>query len=156
MPGVADSGKDAVIVGAGIRIPLWQGSYSDSIAAARADARAQRADQRALEDRASAELTTSLSNVEDAVRRVALYRGTLVPQAESAYDSVLGAYTVGRGTVAQALLAQRDLLELRIELDRARADYERAWARLEEITGREVRRASIAAEGESAPEATDE
>src|SRR5690606_2946179 len=128
--GVADSGKDAVIVGAGIRIPLWQGSYSDSIAAARADARAQRADQRALADRAAAELTTSLSNVEDAVRRAALYRGTLVPQAESAYDSVLGAYTVGRGTVAQTLLAQRDLLELRVELDRARADYERAWARL--------------------------
>lgn len=156
MPGVADSGKDAVIVGAGIRIPLWQGSYSDSIAAARADARAQRADQRALADRAAAELTTSLSNVEDAVRRAALYRGTLVPQAESAYDSVLGAYTVGRGTVAQTLLAQRDLLELRVELDRARADYERAWARLEEITGREVRRTPVAPEGASTAEVTDE
>src|SRR5690606_37479280 len=133
-----------------------QGSYSDSIAAARADARAQRADQQALADRAAAELTTSLSNVADAVRRAALYRGTLVPQAESAYDPVLGAYTVGRGTVAQTLLAQRDLLELRVELDRARADYERAWARLEEITGREVRRTAVAPEGTSTAEVTDE
>ena len=89
------------------------------------------------------------------MRRTALYRGTLVPQAESAYDSVLGAYTVGRGTVAQALLAQRDLLELRVELDRARADHGRAWARLEEIAGREVRRAPIAPEGTSAAEGTD-
>lgn len=144
MPNVSGSGKDAITVGAGIRLPLWQGNYSDSIAAARADARAQRAEQRALMDRAIAELESALANVRDAVRRVELYKRTLIPQAESAYDSVLGAYTVGRGTVAQALLAQRDLLELRVELDRARADYARSWARLEEITGRLVHRAENA------------
>jgi outer membrane protein TolC len=83
-----------------------------------------------------------LANLRDALRRVQLYRGTLVPQAQSAYESVLGAYTVGRGSVAQALLAQRDLLELRIELERARADYARTWARLEELVGRELRKAS--------------
>jgi len=138
MPGVAGSGRDAVIVGAGIRIPLWQGSYSDSIAAAEAESRAHRADQRSLVDRAEAELASTLANLRDATRRVDLYRVTLVPQAETAYESVLGSYTVGRGTVAQALLSQRDLLELRIELERARADHARTWARLEELVGREL------------------
>jgi outer membrane protein TolC len=89
-------------------------------------------------DGAEAELASTLANLRDAKRRVELYQMTLVPQAETAYDSVLGSYTVGRGTVAQSLLAHRDLLELRIELERARADHARTWARLEELVGREL------------------
>jgi outer membrane protein TolC len=146
-PGVKDSGQDAVIVGVGIRIPLWQGSYADSVAAAEADSRAQLAEQSALLDRVEAELATTLANLRDATRRVAIYRGTLVPQAQAAYASVLGAYTVGRATVAQVLLAQRDLLEQRIELERARADHARTWARLEELVGRELGREPEASPG---------
>ena len=135
-PEVRDSGRDAVIVGAGIQLPLWQGSYSEAVAAAEAESRAQRAEQRSLIDRAQAQLASTLADLRDAGRRVELYRVTLVPQAESAYESVLGAYTVGRTSVAQALLSQRDLLELRIELERARADHARTWSRLEELAGR--------------------
>ncbi len=138
MPGVDDSGKDAVMVGAGMSVPLWQGAYDDGIRAARAEAEANRSDQAAAEDRALAELEASLSAVRDAVRRVKLYKTTLVPQADSAYASVLGAYATGQGTVAQTLLAQRDLLELRSELEAARADYAMAWTRLERIVGRHV------------------
>ncbi len=141
MPDVPDHGKDAVLIGVGLRLPLWQGSYTEGIAAAQADARAQQARKAALVVRVHAEVTRWYSRVRDAVHRVNLYRTTLVPQAESVYESVLGAYAVGRGGIAQVLLAQRDVLELNIELDRARADYARAWARLEELTGREVRQA---------------
>ncbi len=139
----ADAGMPGgVDFGAGVSLPLWQGSYSDAIEAARADAHAQRAEQQTLVNRAFAELEATLSGVRDAARRVHLYENTLVPQAESAYESVLGAYTVGRGSVAETLLAQRDLLDLRVELDRARADHARSWARLEEVTGRELRGAA--------------
>jgi cobalt-zinc-cadmium efflux system outer membrane protein len=137
---VHDSGKDAVVVGAGIKVPLWQGSYGDAEDAARADAQAQRADARAAADQAAAEAVSALAAVRDAARRVALYQGTLVPQAESALASVLGAYTSGRGTVAQGLLAQRDLLDLRIELDRARAEHAAHWARLEQAVGHPLAR----------------
>jgi outer membrane protein, heavy metal efflux system len=138
MPGVEGSGRDAVVVGGGMRIPLWQTSYSESAAAAEAEARAQLAEQRSLIDRAQAELASTLAHLRDAARRVELYRMTLVPQAEAAYESVLGAYTVGRATVAQALLSQRDLLDLRIELEQARADHARSWARVEELVGHQL------------------
>lgn len=156
MPGVEGSGRDAVIVGAGIRLPLWQGSYSDSIEAAEAESRAHRAERRSLVDRAEAEVTSTLANLRDATRRVELYRVTLVPQAETAYESVLGSYTVGRGTVAQALLSQRDLLELRIELERARADHARTWARLEELVGHALTPATQPPSLSGAPEASGE
>lgn len=149
MPGVEDSGKDAVVVGGGMTIPLWQGAYGDSVRAARAEADASRSEQAAAEDRAIAEFEASLSAVRDAVRRVNLYKTTLVPQAESAYSSVLGAYATGRGTVAQTLLAQRDLLELRSELEVARANYAMAWTRLEKVVGRHVDTVSGGAETKS-------
>jgi outer membrane protein TolC len=149
MPDVEGSGRDAVIVGASMSVPLWQGNYADSVAAAQADSRAHQAERRAMLDRANAELATTLANLRDAARRVELYRGTLVPQAAAAYESVLGAYTVGRGTIAQTLLSQRDLLELRVELERARADHARTWARLEELVGRELGRKPEPTQGES-------
>lgn len=137
-PSVEGSGRDAVVVGAGVRIPLWQASYSDGVAAARAESRAREAERRSALDQAQAALTSTLADLRDATRRIGLYRSTLVPQAESAYESVLGAYTVGRASVSQALISQRDLLELRTELERARADHARTWAKLEELVGREL------------------
>lgn len=141
-PAPTDNGKDAVSVGAGISVPLWQGNYRHSIEAARAEAEAFRLEKDSATDRALAELSEALARVRDAVRRVALYRDALLPQAESTYASVLGSYTVGRGTVAQTLLAQRDLLELRVELAVARANYAQSWARLEEVTGRRLERSA--------------
>jgi outer membrane protein, heavy metal efflux system len=149
VPDIEDSGKDALIVGAGMTIPLWQGNYADGVAAAKAESRAYLAQQKAVFDKAKAQLTTTYSILRDAVRRVDLYIMTLVPQAEAVYESVLGAYMVGRGSVAQVLLSQRDLLELRIELQRARADYERAWSQLEEIAGKELTLAPKSSLGES-------
>jgi len=143
MAGQADSGKDAVMVGVGLRLPLWQGSYGDSVEAARAEAEAARADGRAAADRATAELDSALATLRDAVRRVRLHRDTLIPQAEAAYESVLGAYATSRSTVSAALLAQRDLLELRLGLERANADQATAWSRLEQVVGRTVRRRAV-------------
>jgi outer membrane protein TolC len=138
-PGVVDSGKDAVIVGGGISLPLWRGSYDSDAEAAEAEASALRHERRAAEDRALARFELALSSVRDAARRVELHEKTLVPQADAAYASVLGAYAVGQGSVAQTLLAQKDLLEFHERLAQARADHALAWAELEQVVGREVK-----------------
>lgn len=143
MPGVTDSGKDALIVGVGLRVPLWQGSYSEAARAAQAEAAAQRAEGRAAADRAAAEVTAALAALRDAARRVRLHRSTLLPQAETAFTSVLGAYATGQSSVSAAMLAQRDLLELHIGLARARAEHAMAWARLEQVVGHTIERVAI-------------
>ncbi|MCA9570044.1 MAG: TolC family protein, partial [Myxococcales bacterium] len=55
---------------------------------------------------------------------------TLLPVAEAAFEALLGELAAGTGGVADVLLAQRDLLDLRVDLVRARADHVRALARL--------------------------
>ncbi len=137
MPNVQDSGKDAVMIGAGIRVPLFFGSYADAARALQAEARAERAEEQSQKLRALSELDAHSAAVRDAARRAALYRDTLVPQAASAYESVLGAYVSGRGNIAATLLAQRDLLDLRLELLRARTDLAQGWARLDQVLAHE-------------------
>jgi outer membrane protein TolC len=135
---VSDGGKDAVVVTAGLSLPLWGPSYRDSMNAARAEAAAHEADGAAARHAANAALEAALSSVRDAQRRIDLYRNTLIPQAETTFQSVLGGYQSGRSTVAAALLAQRDLLELQLDLARSRARHARAWAVLESVVGRSV------------------
>jgi outer membrane protein TolC len=124
-----------------VSVPLWQGAYGDAQRASEADAAADRADGRRATHEALAELDEALAAVRDAERRVSLYGETLLSQAQSAYESVVGAYAVGRGSVAAVLLAERDLLEISLGLAQARADHGRAWARLESVVGRPVRAA---------------
>ena len=133
-----DSGKDAVVVTAGLSLPLWGPNYRSSMSAARAESAAHRADRDAARLAADAHLEAALSAVRGAQRRIDLYRNTLIPQAETTFQSVLGGYQSGRSTVAAALLAQRDLLELQLDLARSRAKHARAWAVLEAVVGRAV------------------
>ena len=140
MPGPTDSGKDAVIVTAGISLPLWRGSYRDSARAARAESEAHLADRQAAMRRAESELERAAALVRDSARRVRLHDTTLIPQAQSTYRAVIGGYQAGRASVAQMILAQRDLLELQLERVRAIARHAQAWAQLEFVVGSELPR----------------
>ncbi|MCA9709302.1 MAG: TolC family protein [Myxococcales bacterium] len=134
-----DSGKDAVAVSLSVRVPLWAPAYRASEDEARARGAALRA--RALDARngVAADVRQQLARTHEDVRRVRVYRSTLVPQAETTLESVLGSYAAGRSTVAELLLAERELLALHDELHAAEADYGTHLAQLESAVGRPVR-----------------
>lgn len=138
MPGVSESGKDAVVISGGLSLPLWFGSYSDAVDAASASSRSHLAMRAASQRESEAKLATALSDLRDAQRRILLNKNTLVPQAESTFQAVLGGYQTGRSTVASVIIAQRDLIELQLEHARARAEHAKTWALLEFIVGTEL------------------
>jgi len=136
MAGVADSGKDPVIVSVGISLPIWRGSYAEAETAARARAASWRATGLAARNKARANLRATLAKLRDAHRRMTTYRKTLIPQAETVYSAVTGTFQTGAASLANVLIAERDLLTLRLGLARARATYATTWAALEQIVGR--------------------
>lgn len=143
---MADSGKDAWVATAGIRLPVWQRGYAKDVAAAQGTKRARDARVRDAEFGQSDHLIGALSAVRDTARRHLVLRDTLIPQAEAAYTSALGEYAVGEAEVAQILLAQKDLLDLRVGLDTTAAAHARSWATLEATCGAAIPRR--AADGE--------
>jgi len=140
----AESGKDALAAAMGLTVPLWQKSAADQVLAAESMARAARSTTAAhtLESRAA--LHRAIADVEATGRRAAVVRGTLLPQAEAAYASLLGTYTTGASTVAQAMLAQQALLTMRIELVEAHAKHAQAWARLRAVCGQDIQTRHLA------------
>ncbi len=141
MPG--SMAESAVMPSVGLRLPIWQGNYLEAERASRAEARARQADYQSGVQQALAELEQALAQLNDSLRRVELVRTTLLPQARAAHESVLGAYTSGQAPVSASILAQRELLEIRSELEQARAEHAVAWARLEQLVGREVQRVNV-------------
>ena len=139
-PGVPDSGKDPIVAMVSVSLPLWFDSYDREAEAHRAEASALRARADGLRDRASANVDAALVALRDSARRVAFHRGTLEPQALTAYESVISSYAGGRATIASVLLAQRDLLEIRLEQVAAEAAHSVAWADLEHAVGATVPR----------------
>ena len=134
-----DSGKDAVALALSLKIPLWGRAYRAAEDEARAKGAALRA--RAIEARngIAAGVRQQAARLNDDVRRVRAYKTTLVPQAETTFESVLNSYATGRSSVAELLLAERELIGLQDELYAAEGDYGVHVAELERTVGRPVR-----------------
>ena len=141
-----DSGKDPLVVMAAVSLPLWAGVYRDAERSAHAAAAAHEAEREAAILAASASAEVALAEVRDTLRRVQLFRTTLLPQGRATFQSVLGDYQSGRSSVSAVILAQRDLLELQLEHVAALAAHAIAWAQLEAVVGRPI------AERETVPE----
>ncbi len=137
-PGVQDSGKDPLIVSLSVSVPLGYGASQDAAEARRAEATAERAAGVAARNRAVEALSIALAEVRDSARRTELREHTLLPQAEAAYEAVLGSYQSGRSHVAEVLWAVSALLEITVEHIDAQAAHAIAWARLEHAAGRGV------------------
>lgn len=137
-PGIPDSGKDAVVGMVSVKVPVSGGAYRAARREALARSAAFRAREQAARDRAIAEVEQTLADLRNAVRRVKLYESTLLPQAETTYRSTLDGYRSGRSSIAEVLLAERDLLELALGLFDAHADYGTVWAELERVVGQSL------------------
>jgi outer membrane protein TolC len=136
--GVPGSGTDPVILMLGIRLPIWTYADRGAVEEARAEGRAQRAETLDASYRAEASVAEALATLRDADRRIDLYQHTLIPQAETTYASVVGAYQTGRTSVIATMIAQRELLDLSLSLARVRVEHAMARARLEQVVGRTV------------------
>ncbi len=132
------NGDDPVIISVGISVPLWQGSFADDVRAEEAQTRAFEAESQAEQDTRIGELERRLAAVRDSRRRFLLHRDTLRPQALTLHESVVSAYAVGRASVADLLMAERELLEIREREIGAATRHGIEWALLEAVVGRPV------------------
>ncbi|MCB1163876.1 MAG: TolC family protein [Candidatus Krumholzibacteriia bacterium] len=135
MPDVADSGKDPVVGGIALSLPLWRGK----VAAGRREAASRRlaaeASRQDLLNRLDARLESALYDHRDAARKIALYDGELIPQARQSLAATEEAFRAGGAGFDGLVDAERLLLEFRLNLERARADRALALADIEQLTG---------------------
>jgi outer membrane protein TolC len=134
--GIDDNGKDPLLVTIAVRIPLWGGrstaAHREAVARRRVAAEREADGRRMLES----ELADRVFAFEDAQRRIALYRDSLIPKGNQSLEATFAAFEAGRSDFLEVLDAERTLLQFRLSLERARADLTRARAGIDALIGR--------------------
>ncbi|WFB34443.1 TolC family protein [Kiritimatiellota bacterium B12222] len=123
-PPPMDSGQDAWGVTAGISIPLWWNKNKATRAEAQENLNASEQELRQKQNMLKAELTASLTLLNDAQRRLILYGDDLLDLAQQSVDNSFRAYEVDQTGILEVIDSERSLLELQLLYWRAVSD---AW-----------------------------
>jgi cobalt-zinc-cadmium efflux system outer membrane protein len=136
--GMPDSGQDAAIAMFSISIPLWRGKYRAAVDEAEARRDAAEFMRENQINQLEANLKMALYLFRDAERKIDLYGSTLLTQARSAFSVAQQNYESGSSDFLNLIDAQRALLEIELEYQRALANRQKALAEIEMLVGRDV------------------
>lgn len=136
----SESGKDPIIAMFGITLPIWRQKYSAGVREAKSRVRA--AEMTLSEEwyNLQSGLKGAIFGVEDARRKMRLYRDSLIPKAEESLKVTQTGFRTGEADFMDLLDAQRTLLDFQLTVERARANHLERLARLEKLVGRAVPR----------------
>ena len=133
-----DSGKDPIIASVSINVPIWWNKYRAEVMQAAANYKSLLREQTERENTLVADVKLAEYKYRDADRKIALYRGALIPEARQAFDVSLRAYQTGTETFTSVADSLRSLLEFELSYERALTDREKRLAELEMLVGRPV------------------
>jgi len=134
---VEDSGKDALMVDVTVELPIFRGKYSGAIREAEEKLASTRSSRDREEDELVGRAEALLFAWQDADRRASLYRGALLPKARESLEATTIAYRTGKGGFLDLIEAQRVLLDLELEGERALTDRGRAAVELGALAGKD-------------------
>ncbi len=137
-PAPPDSGKDPIIASVSINVPIWWNKYRAGVIQATEHYESLLKERTERENTLAAEVKYADYKFRDADRKIALYRGALIPEAKQALEVSLQAYQTGKETYANVVDSTRTLLEFELAYERALTDREQSLAELEMLVGRAV------------------
>lgn len=132
---IQDSGKDAVGIQFGLTIPLWSGKNSGEKMAALYAKKAALAEKKETENQILARVSKILFMVENTSRLIVLYEDELLPQAMDALNTSELWFNERKTSFSDFLEAQSVVHNFQLALARARADYIKNLADLENLAG---------------------
>lgn len=132
-----DSSRDTMVF-LSLNVPLWQDSYGGE--QRRAVAEATSIEQQKIEAENSILTKTSQAYYEynHSIKRIELYRETLIPKAEEQLRTSESAYRGGSVDFIALLDAQQTLMDYRLAYERVLADNRQKLAELEMLAGTDL------------------
>lgn len=129
------NGRDALAVGASIKVPLQRGRLGAHLDEARIRRSQVDAKRETLETEFRTEIADLLSQMRQQEDQMDLYLQTLIPQAEVTLQATISDYTTGRTDFLNLLDAERMLFSLRTGYENMYARYLKVTAALERAVG---------------------
>ena len=135
MPGVNDSGDNALSAMVGITLPIWRSKYDAGVREADAAIRQQQYKRDQQLNALHADTVTALFKLRDAERQMDLYKNTLLPKANESLAATQRSYSAGSAPFADLIDSQRVLLNFELSYARSITDHNQARTVLEKLTG---------------------
>ncbi|MDM8539073.1 TolC family protein [Desulfobacterales bacterium HSG17] len=132
---IPDSGKDAVGVQFGMNIPIWFGKNTSKLNAAKAMIRKSKAARTVRVNNTRTQIHTLFFKLQNAMRLMTLYKDEMLPQAINAMKTSETWFREGQGSFSDFVETQGAAYNFQLSLARARADYGKTLAGLEQMTG---------------------
>jgi outer membrane protein TolC len=135
LPGSTMHAEDNYAFMVGLTLPIWWDKNAAAVREARGRLRAARLERTDMANTLQADLKLAAYEYRDAVRRVGLYRDTLVPKARESFRATEAAYTAGRASFSDLVDSQRMWLEFQLAYERASADSQQHLAEIRTLIG---------------------
>jgi outer membrane protein TolC len=132
------SGRDSVALMFAINLPLWRDSYAAGQRQAQAMTIAKEMERVDTENSLLSKAAQSYYDYNDSIRRIRLYRDTLIPKGKELLQASETAYKAGQIDFLSLIDSQRLLLDYYLSFQRALADNRQKLAELEMLVGVEL------------------
>lgn len=132
---IDDSGRDAFGIQFGMTLPLWFGKNRSRKMAALAAKEKKEAEREVKITSLRTRVHTLFFRLENARRLITLYRDNMIPQALNALKTSETWFRHGQGSFSDFVEAQAAAYNFQLSLARARADYSKVLAGLEQLAG---------------------
>ena len=129
------TGRDAVGIGAVIKMPLQRDRLRAQLEEARVRRHQVIARKEALKTSFATQIADLIHRLREEARQLALFQEGLIPQAETALQATLSSYTTGRTDYLDLLDSERTLFSLGTSYDDTFARFLQAAAALERALG---------------------
>jgi len=136
----SDSGKDPIIAMFSINLPIWREKLDAGLREARYQHQAAVRDKTQKLNTLNAQLKLALYWFRDGVRKIDLYRDTLLPKAVESVKANEASFRAGVNTFLDLIDAQRVMLAFELAYERALSNRAQKLAEIEMLVGKQIPR----------------
>ncbi len=133
-----EDGRNAWVGGIGINIPIWRGKYNaaEAEAAIRLTANQKRFED--IKNDTAAQVSEYYQEVKTYEDQLALYKHSLIPQAEQTFKASEVGYLSGKVDFLNLLESERMILQIKTAYFKNLSDSRKSLAKLERLIGQDI------------------
>jgi outer membrane protein TolC len=120
----------------GIEIPLQRGKRRADLERARAEQAKAAAELAAVTDMLDEGRERARREIDESTEVLALYEQRLLPTTRERVDAALAGFTSGQNPFSTVVMAEHELRDVELSIERTRAELDRQLAALDRLEGR--------------------
>ena len=124
------------MIGVGIEIPLQRGTRRADLERARAEQAKAAAELASVTDMLDEGRERARREIDESTEVLALYEQRLLPTTRERVDAALAGFTSGQNPFSTVVMAEHELRDVELSIERTRAELDRQLAALDRLEGR--------------------